>query len=59
VAAGEFASGEVGSDQGNKRHRGAIGLTPSRLAAVAGLGGAPARGGDETAAARPRSHGLL
>jgi hypothetical protein len=48
----------VGPDQGNMWHRGAIRLTPSRLAAVAGLGRAPASGGDGTAAARPRSHGF-
>jgi hypothetical protein len=53
-----FDGGEVGPGQGNKRHGGAIGLTPSRLVAVAGLGRAPASGGDGTVVARPRSHGL-
>jgi hypothetical protein len=48
----------VRPDQGNKRLRGAIRLTPSRLVAVAGSGRAPASGGDGTAAARPRSHGF-
>jgi hypothetical protein len=33
----------VGPGQGNMRHGGAIGLTPGRLAVVAGSGRAPAR----------------
>jgi hypothetical protein len=48
----------VGPNQGNMWHRGAIRLTPSRLVAVAVARRAPARGGDETATARPRSRGF-
>jgi hypothetical protein len=58
VAAGELAGSDVGPFQGNMWHSGAIRLTPSRLVVVAGLGRAPASGSDETAAARPRSHGF-
>jgi hypothetical protein len=47
--AGEFAGGEVGPDQGNMWHRGAIRLTPSQLVAVAGAGRALASGGEGTA----------
>jgi hypothetical protein len=51
----------VGPGQGNKRHRGTIELTPSRLVAVAWSGRAPASGSDKArrtgAAARGRRGG--
>jgi hypothetical protein len=48
----------VGPDQDNMWHRGAIRLKSSQLVAVAGVGRAPASGGDGTTAAHPRSHGF-